>query len=103
MLSYFLKRLVYVIPVAFGVSVFCFLLVHIAPGDPLTLILPPDASQQMQDEMRHIYGFDRPLPIQYWLWLVKALQGDLGQSIATGRPVLQEVSKAVGNTVMVAA
>ncbi len=103
MLSYFLRRLAYVAPVAFGVSVFCFLLVHIAPGDPLSLVLPPDASQQMQEEMRHLYGFDRPLPVQYGLWLVRALRGDLGASIATGRPVLDEVAKAVRNTMTIAA
>jgi peptide/nickel transport system permease protein len=102
MLTYLLKRLLYVLPVAFGVSVVCFLLVHIAPGDPLSAVLPPDASAQMQEEMRRIYGFDRPLPIQYGLWLAKALQGDLGRSIATGRPVLGEVRKAVGNTLMIA-
>ncbi len=103
MLSYLLKRLVYVAPVAFGVSVFCFLLVHIAPGDPLSLVLPPDASLQMQEEMRHLYGFDKPLVVQYGLWLVRALQGDLGASIASGRPVVDEVAKAVANTVTVAA
>ena len=103
MLSYLLKRLLYVAPVAFGVSVFCFLLVHIAPGDPLSLVLPPDASQQMQEEMRHLYGFDRPLAVQYGLWLFRALQGDLGASIASGRPVLDEVAKAVKNTMTVAA
>lgn len=102
MLTYLAKRIAYVVPVAFGVSLVCFMLVHIAPGDPLTSILPPDASKAMQDEMRHVYGFDRPLPVQYWLWLVKALSGDLGTSIATGRPVLAEVSKAVGNSVMLA-
>src|SRR6267154_18703 len=102
MLIYLLKRLLYVLPVAFGVSIVCFLLIHIAPGDPLSAVLPPDASAQMQEEMRHIYGFDRPLPIQFGLWLAKALQGDLGTSIATGRPVFDEVSKAVGNTLMIA-
>jgi len=89
MLKYLAKRILYVLPVAFGVSLFCFLLVHIAPGDPLTSVLPPDASQAMQDELRKIYGFDRPLPVQFGLWLLKALQGDLGTSIATGRPVAE--------------
>ncbi|MGO8917752.1 MAG: ABC transporter permease [Stellaceae bacterium] len=102
MLIYLLKRLLYVVPVAFGVSIVCFLLVHIAPGDPLSAVLPPDASAQLQEEMRRVYGFDRPLPIQYGLWLVKALQGDLGRSIATGRPVLDEVRNAVGYTLMIA-
>ncbi|MCZ8187442.1 MAG: ABC transporter permease [Beijerinckiaceae bacterium] len=102
MLSYILKRLALTIPVAFGVSIVCFMLVHIAPGDPLTSVLPPDASAQLQAEMRKLYGFDRPLPVQYGLWVLKTLQGDLGVSIATGRPVASELGKALGNTLMLA-
>jgi peptide/nickel transport system permease protein len=102
MLTYALMRLVYVIPVALGVSVVCFLLVHLAPGDPLVAVLPPDASAQLQSEMRSIYGFDRPLPVQYGLWLWRALHGDLGTSIASGRPVIEEVGRAVGNTLRLA-
>jgi peptide/nickel transport system permease protein len=102
MLTYLLKRIAYTLPVAFGVSVVCFLLVHIAPGDPLTSVLPPDASAQLQAEMRRIYGFDRPLIVQYGLWAVKTLQGDLGTSIATGRPVASELGRAIGNTLMLA-
>lgn len=102
MLTYLLKRLLYVIPVAFGVSVICFLLVHIAPGDPLNSVLPPDASADMQAEMRRIYGFDRPLVVQFWLWLSKTMSGDLGRSIASGRPVFEEIRDAVGNTMIIA-
>jgi peptide/nickel transport system permease protein len=102
MLSYIAKRLLHTLPVAFGVSIVCFLLVHIAPGDPLTSVLPPDASAELQNQMRAIYGFDKPLPVQYGLWLLKTLQGDLGVSIATGRPVASELGKAVGNTLMLA-
>ena len=102
MLVYLFKRITHALPVAFGVSVVCFLLVHIAPGDPLTSVLPPDASAQLQEEMRRIYGFDRPLPVQYGLWAIKTLQGDLGTSIATGRPVATELGKAIGNTLMLA-
>jgi peptide/nickel transport system permease protein len=102
MLAYLIKRILYVIPVALGVSVICFLLVHIAPGDPLSSVLPPDASAQMIEEMRHIYGFDRALPLQFVLWLTKALHGDLGTSIATGRPVIDEIAGAIGNTFVLA-
>jgi len=102
MLMYIAKRLLYTLPVAFGVSVVCFMLVHIAPGDPLTSVLPPDASAQLQAEMRRLYGFDKPLPVQYFIWLAKTVQGDLGVSIATGRPVALELSKALGNTLMLA-
>jgi len=52
--------------------------------------------------MRKAYGFDRPLPVQFGLWAWKAVHGDLGTSIATGRSVAEEVIRAVGNTVMLA-
>ena len=102
MLVYIAKRLVLVVPVVFAVALVCFLLVHIAPGDPLVSVLPPDASQALADQMRKAYGFDRPLPVQFGIWLWKALNGDLGTSIATGRAVAEEVGRAVGNTVMLA-
>jgi peptide/nickel transport system permease protein len=102
MLIYALKRLFYIVPVVIGVSIICFLLVHIAPGDPLTAILPADATQELVEQMRAAYGFDRPLPVQYALWFWKVLHGDLGNSIATGRPVAEEVLRAVGNTLMLA-
>ena len=102
MLKYIAGRILYTLPVAFGVSIVCFMLVHIAPGDPLTSILPPDASAQLQEEMRRIYGFDRPLPVQYGLWVLKVVQGDFGTSIATGRPVAMELGRALGNTLMLA-
>ncbi|WP_267355390.1 MULTISPECIES: ABC transporter permease [unclassified Methylobacterium] len=102
MLLYTLKRLVSATPVAFGVSIVCFLLVHLAPGDPLSAILPADATQATIDEMRAAYGFDKPLPVQYAIWLWHVLHGDLGISIATGRPVLGEVSRAVVNSLILA-
>ncbi|HDZ74569.1 MAG TPA: ABC transporter permease [Aurantimonas coralicida] len=102
MLAYTLQRLAYVIPVALGVSIICFLLVHIAPGDPLTAVMPIDASADQQAAMRAEYGFDKPLPVQFFIWLGNALQGDLGSSIATGRPVASEVVRAVGNTLILA-
>src|SRR5260370_36941302 len=102
MLVYIAKRLVFVIRVVFAVAVVFFLLVHIAPGDPLVSVLPPDASQALADQMRKAYGFDRPLPVQFGLWAWKAVHGDLGTSIATGRSVAEEVIRAVGNTVVLA-
>ncbi len=102
MLLYTLKRILYVTPVALGVSVIVFLLVHIAPGDPLTSIMPIDATAEQQAEMRAAYGFDKPLAVQYGIWLWKVLHADLGNSIATGRPVLADVSRAVGNSLILA-
>jgi peptide/nickel transport system permease protein len=103
MLLYALKRLLYVMPVAIGVSIICFLLVHIAPGDPLAAILPADAPQEVVDQVRAAYGLDKPLPVQYALWFWKVAHGDLGNSIATRRAVADEVMRAFGNTVILAA
>ena len=102
MLVYVTRRIVYVIPIVISVALVCFLLVHITPGDPLVAILPADASQELANQLRVAYGFDRPLPVQFGLWLWRAVHGDLGHSIATGRPVLSEVMRAVGNTVTLA-
>ena len=102
MLAYVVRRIVYVIPIVISVALVCFLLVHITPGDPLVAVLPPDASQELAAQLRTAYGFDRPLPVQFGLWMWRALHGDLGASIATGRPVLTEVLRAVGNTVTLA-
>ena len=102
MLGYLFRRLGYALPIMLGVSFLCFMLVHIAPGDPLVSILPADASAELQQQMMRLYGFDRPLLEQFVHWLWRALHGDLGSSIATSRPVVDEVFKAVGNTLMIA-
>jgi peptide/nickel transport system permease protein len=102
MLAYLGRRAFYALPIMLGVALFCFLLVHLAPGDPLVSVLPPDASVELQRQLMSLYGFDRSLPEQFVRWLWRALQGDLGTSIASGRPVTSEVTKAVGNTLMLA-
>lgn len=102
MLGYIVRRLLYAVPVAVAVSVICFSLVQLAPGDPLTVVLPADASQEIVDQTRARYGLDKPLPTQYLIWLGNVLQGDLGTSIATGRSVASEIGHAIGYTMSVA-
>ncbi len=102
MFAYLLRRFVYTLPIMLGVALVCFALVHLAPGDPLVSILPPDASADLQAQLRELYGFNRSLPEQFGLWIWRALQGDLGTSIASSRPVAAEVFKAVGNTLRLA-
>jgi peptide/nickel transport system permease protein len=99
LIRYIFRRLLYAIPIAFGVSVVCFSLVYLAPGDPLQTILPSDASAETIAMVKAAYGFDRPIPIQFLKWLGRVLVGDFGESIATRRPVLLEVSGAMSNTV----
>ena len=102
MLAYLLRRILYTLPIMLGVALLCFALVHLAPGDPLVSVLPADASAELQAQMRELYGFNRPLPEQFARWVWRALQGDLGQSIATSRPVASEVMTAVVNTLRLA-
>lgn len=102
MLVYLTKRILCTIPIVLGVSLVCFLLVHLAPGDPLVSVLPPDASEDLKQQLLIIYGFDRPYWEQFLRWVGRALQGDLGTSIASGRSVTTEVLRAVGNTLILA-
>jgi peptide/nickel transport system permease protein len=102
MFIYTLRRILYTIPIALGVSLICFMLVQMAPGDPISAIAPADAPPEVVERLKIDYGYDKPLPVQYVIWLGKALSGDLGQSVATGQPVASEVFGAVGNTLLLA-
>ena len=102
MLAYLLRRICYALPIMAGVALVCFALVHLAPGDPLVSILPPDASAELAAQLKTLYGFDRSYPEQFARWVWRALHGELGQSIASGRPVTPEVLTAVGHTLRLA-
>ena len=102
MLTYLLRRLLYAVPIALAVGFVCFMLVQIAPGDPINAIVPADAPSEMVEQVRRDYGLDQPLPVQFGLWLWKVVQGDLGRSLATGRPVWADLSTAIGTTLMLA-
>jgi len=100
MFIYTLRRILYTVPIAIGVSIVCFALIHISPGDPLSSVLPEGASPEMTAQVREAYGFDQPLVVQYLRWLVLVVQGDFGVSIVNRRPVLGEVMAAVTNTLI---
>ena len=100
MLGYVIRRVLFAIPIALGVSVVCFSLVYLAPGDPLQTMLPPDATAETIAIVKHAYGFDRPIPVQYAIWLWHVLHGDFGRSIASQRAVTLEVFGALRNTAM---
>ncbi|MES2400311.1 MAG: ABC transporter permease [Pseudomonadota bacterium] len=102
MFSYVLKRLLLTLPIALGVTLVAFMLVYIAPGDPLNAVAPADAPAEVIEALKAAYGLDRPVPVQYGKWLLRAVQGDLGKSIASGRDVGTEVMSAVSNTLLLA-
>jgi peptide/nickel transport system permease protein len=95
---YLLRRILYVVPIALAVSLVCFMLVHIAPGDPINAIVPPDAPQEVVIQVKRAYGLDKPLPVQFGIWLLHIGRGDLGRSLATGQPVWADLSGAIVNT-----
>lgn len=96
---YIAKRVLYAIPISLGVSVVCFCLVYVAPGDPAASLIPAEASTADIATIRQLYGFDQPMPMQYLKWLWRAVHGDLGTSLQTNRPVIEEVSRSLWNTV----
>ena len=93
------RRVAAAVPVLFAVSVLTFLMVHLAPGNPVTLMVPDYASPEVVAQITHHLGLDLPWPTQYWLYLVHALHGDLGSSIRDGTPVLAEIAARFPYTV----
>lgn len=81
------RRLIGAIPVLIGVSFIVFFLMHLAPGDPVTLLLGEDATQADIERTRAEWGLDRPLLVQYGEFLRQALQGNFGKSLRYGTPV----------------
>ena len=100
--GYVLRRLLYTIPIVVGVTLVCFSFIHLAPGDPISAVLPENATAEIVAQVKAAYGFDKPLPIQYLKWFGNVLRGDFGQSVMTRRPVLSEVAPAVANTAVLA-
>src|SRR5215475_11859012 len=102
MWRYVARRLVLAIPTLLGASIIVFAMVHLAPGDPISAILPVDASKEQIEDTKKAYGFDKPLPVQYLKWLGRVVQGDLGKSIATRRLVILDVRDALANSLVLA-
>lgn len=99
MFGYLLSRVVYAVAVVLGVSVAMFFLIRIG-GDPSALFLPPEASLEDIERFRSQMGFDRPLLVQYFEFLGRALQGDFGLSLRYGQPAMQLVLERVSATLI---
>lgn len=97
-----LARLAAAVPVALLVTLLSFFLVYLAPGDPISAIAPAGASEQTMAKLRESYHLDQPVLVRYGYWLARAAVGDLGVSIANGRPVRAEISASFENTFILA-
>lgn len=99
MQKYVFRRLAQLVPVLLGVTLVVFGLLNLIPGDPARLFLGPGATSEDIAAMRTRLGLDEPLPKQYTTFIGGLLKGDLGTSIRTGRPVVQELATRFPNTI----
>ncbi len=98
MTTYVLRRLLLMLPVAFLVTVGVFMLIHLTPGDPALILLGEDRSPQAIADIHKQLGLDKPIYIQYGLWLGRMAHGDLGRSITTHQPVSTAITERLPAT-----
>lgn len=98
MVSFLAKRLGFAVITLFCVLTLVFLLVRILPGDPVLVILGDQASPESAMALRQKLGLDQSLPVQYGRFLVQSVQGDLGKSMISGRPVMDEILTVLSYT-----
>ena len=100
MKTYVLRRLLALIPVALVVATVAFVLMHLAPGDPASVIAGPDATRDDVKRIERQLGLDAPLPMQLARWYGRLVQGDLGQSIFLRKPVTEAILDRVEPTLL---
>ncbi|MGE7270563.1 ABC transporter permease [Brevibacillus panacihumi] len=100
MFPYIVRRLLIAIPVLFGVTVFSFFIVNLAPGNPVEMFISPDATQADIELKKEALGLNDPIYVQYWRWLQNLLQGDFGYSFSTYAPVGEMVASRVLPTLL---
>jgi len=102
MAGYILKRLIFAIPVLFGISIIVFIIMAMIPGDPATAILGSYATPENVEKLNRDLGLDKPMVQRYFIWLGNMLQGDFGRSFSLNRAVLDEVLDRFGATLILA-
>ena len=103
MVRYIQQRVLLMVPTILLTSLVVFLMLHLIPGDPASIYLGENqATPERLDQIRRQLGLDRPLYVQYADFLFRAVQGDLGRSVQTNRPVVQEITDRLPNTITLA-
>lgn len=102
MFTFIIRRIIQTIPVLIGVSILVFSLMHLIPGDPAQIMAGEGATTEQVENIRERLGLNAPLPVQYGEYVTKAVQGDLGSSIRTGRDVNTEIGDRFWVTVELA-
>ena len=93
-----IRRLLTLVPVLAVVAVVVFVLIHVVPGDPAAVMAGSDANTERIEQLRHQMGLDRPLLEQFWTWVTRALQGDLGDSYFLVQPVSLSLAQRIEPT-----
>jgi peptide/nickel transport system permease protein len=102
MWGYFLGRLAIAVPTLFIVTIIVFGLQHLLPGDPALALLGEDRSPEAYEQVRRQYHLDKPVPVQYAMWIGNALTGDLGASLRTKKPVADLIAEKLPVTIQLA-
>ena len=102
MFQYVIKRLLSIIPVLFGISLLLFFMLRALPGDPAQVLAGQMATPEDIEHIRHQLGLDRPVYIQYAVFLGQLAKFDLGRSARTQNPVIQEIWARLPNTILLA-
>ncbi len=102
MFKYVFKRLLWAIPVLLGAAFVAFMLVHLAPGDPVQLMMGEAATPDQIDQTREELGLNEPLYVQFGTFVTDAAQGDFGQSISTRQPVSELIMDRIPYTLQLA-
>jgi peptide/nickel transport system permease protein len=101
--TYIRRRLLQSILVVWGVSVLVFFLLRLAPGDPVSLLLAETASPEQMEAVREKWGLNKPIPVQYMVFLGRALQGDLGDSLFFQQPAIEVLLERMPATLQLSA
>jgi ABC-type dipeptide/oligopeptide/nickel transport system permease component len=102
MLAYIIRRALQLIPVLFLISLLVFLMLHFIPGDPAVVVAGLEAPVEVVEQIRAELGLDKPLHVQYMVFMGRILKGDLGTSIRTGAPVTLEIAERFPYTLIIA-
>ena len=102
MMRYVLKRVLAAVPVMGFVALFVFLLLRLTPGDPAAIIAGDNATPEQLDRIRETLGLNDPLHVQFFSWIGRVLQGDLGTSVISGQPVAEMIAGRLDPTLSLA-
>jgi peptide/nickel transport system permease protein len=101
MISYLLRRVLTSLIILFGILTITFFIIRLAPGEPIALFENPSIDSESRELIRHAYGLDKPVYIQYFRWLTSLLfYGNFGYSLVQNKPVSQILLRAIPNTII---